>query len=261
MVSYPQPPMSTHLRPTQPVAADGLLPGDPGRALALAQDLLAAPLMANHHRGLWGYHGRTTDDRALTVQATGVGGPSAAIVLRELADLGLRRAVRIGTCRTVVGRGLSPGLVAVVTEAVARDGTSRSLGATGAVEPSPGLTKALLAAAPEAVPARVETHDLYYPADLRDEYCEGSVAVEMCAAPLFALGRSLGLELGCLLVATGATTGAGSTGGEKERLAAVSDTALAESELQMGRIAVAALAGSAADDVGRAQSFSTSSPD
>ena len=35
-----------------------LLPGDPGRALRLAQQLLDAPKMLNHNRGLWGYTGR-----------------------------------------------------------------------------------------------------------------------------------------------------------------------------------------------------------
>jgi uridine phosphorylase len=46
-----------HLRPTAALAERVLLPGDPGRALALAQSLLEKPLMFNHHRGLWGYTG------------------------------------------------------------------------------------------------------------------------------------------------------------------------------------------------------------
>jgi purine-nucleoside phosphorylase len=43
-----------HLRPTAELAERVLLPGDPGRALALAQLLIEGPLMFNHHRGLWG---------------------------------------------------------------------------------------------------------------------------------------------------------------------------------------------------------------
>ena len=46
-----------HLHPTAELAERVLLPGDPGRALALAQLLLEKPLMFNHHRGLWGYTG------------------------------------------------------------------------------------------------------------------------------------------------------------------------------------------------------------
>ena len=77
-----------------------LLPGDPGRALALAQVVLGDDrLMFNHHRGLWGYTGTAADGEPLTIQSTGMGGPSAAIVLEELAALGVRRAVRVGTAR------------------------------------------------------------------------------------------------------------------------------------------------------------------
>ena len=90
--------MPARLRPTAPIAADAILVGDPGRALMLAQELLEQPKMCNHARGLWGYTGRTAAGAELTVQATGMGGPSAAIVLADLAELGVRRAIRVGTC-------------------------------------------------------------------------------------------------------------------------------------------------------------------
>ncbi len=82
-----------------------MLVGDPGRALLLAQELLEEPKMSNHARGLWGYSGRTPAGERLTIQATGIGGPSAALVLADLAKLGVRRAVRVGTC-VGLGRGL-----------------------------------------------------------------------------------------------------------------------------------------------------------
>src|SRR3954447_3881507 len=87
-----------HLHPTAPLAPRVLLPGDPGRALLLAQALLREPRMFNHHRGLWGYTGTAPDGEPLTVQATGMGGPSTAIVVSELIDLGAERLVRVGTC-------------------------------------------------------------------------------------------------------------------------------------------------------------------
>ena len=46
--------------------------------------------MSNHARGLWGYSGRTPAGAELTIQATGMGGPSAAVVLADLAELGVR---------------------------------------------------------------------------------------------------------------------------------------------------------------------------
>ena len=72
--------MPARLRPTAPFAADAVLVGDPGRALLLAQELLEQPKMSNHARGLWGYSGRTPAGHELSVQSTGMGGPSAALV-------------------------------------------------------------------------------------------------------------------------------------------------------------------------------------
>ena len=90
--------MPSRLRPTAPYAADAILVGDPGRALLLAQELLEQPKMCNHARGLWGYSGRTPRGDELTIQSTGIGGPSAALVLADLAELGVRRAIRVGSC-------------------------------------------------------------------------------------------------------------------------------------------------------------------
>ena len=70
-----------HLHPTAPLAERVLLPGDPGRALRLAEGLLETPKMFNHNRGLWGYTGTAADGEPLTIQSTGMGGPSAAIVI------------------------------------------------------------------------------------------------------------------------------------------------------------------------------------
>ncbi len=64
--------------------------------------------MLNHHRGLWGYTGTASDGAPLTVQSSGLGGPSAAAVVGDLALLGARRLVRIGTC-VAVDPALAPG--------------------------------------------------------------------------------------------------------------------------------------------------------
>ena len=71
--------------------------------------------MSNHARGLWGYTGRPPAGDELTIQSTGMGGPSAAVVLADLAELGVRRAVRVGTC-AALGE-LAPGELLVVGEA------------------------------------------------------------------------------------------------------------------------------------------------
>ena len=90
-----------------PTAAAAILCGDPARALSIAQELLVEPRMSNHHRGLWGYFGEMPGGFELTVQATGIGGPGAAIVAGELARRGTRAVIRVGTCRST---GPEPGV-------------------------------------------------------------------------------------------------------------------------------------------------------
>ena len=184
-----------HLRPTAPLAPRVLLPGDPGRALLLAQALLHEPRMFNHHRGLWGYTGAAEDGAPLTIQATGMGGPSAAIVVRELVDLGARALVRVGTCGSLVP-DLRLGALVIATEALPADGTSRALGATDRVPADQDLLAALRAARPSAVAGPVATTDLFYDGPPPPE---GALAVEMEAATVLQLARRLGVPGACVL--------------------------------------------------------------
>jgi uridine phosphorylase len=128
-----------HLKPSAPLAERVLLPGDPHRALFMAQELLKEPLMFNHQRGLWGYTGEAADGRELTIQSTGMGGPSAAIVVEELIALGARTLVRVGTCGALDPH-LWMGAPLVATEVLPEDGTSAALGASGRLSPDEGLT-------------------------------------------------------------------------------------------------------------------------
>jgi DeoD family purine-nucleoside phosphorylase len=192
-----------HLNPTAPLAERVLLPGDPGRALLLAQLLLDAPKMFNHNRGLWGYTGSAADGEPMTIQSTGMGGPSAAIVVSELADLGARRLIRVGTCGAL-DPSLALGRIVIATDALAGDGTSRALGAGDRVGASEGLLAALgVAANGSAVPAVVASTDLFY--DDRGEperawLAAGALAVEMETATLFALAARRGLQAASALI-------------------------------------------------------------
>ena len=131
--------------PHRPIAADAILVGDPGRALLLAQELLEQPKMSNHARGLWGYSGRTAAGEELTIQATGMGGPSAALVLADLAELGVRAR---GASRHLrrAGRGERElGELLLVEQAIAAGGSAASFGldARRAVEPDAELLERL----------------------------------------------------------------------------------------------------------------------
>ena len=220
--------MSTHLRPTAAIAADVLLPGDPALALALAQELLDKPLMANHSHGLWGYSGRTASGGELTIQATGIGGPSAAIVLGELAAHGALRAVRVGRCRAL-DPGLEPGAIVVAASVTGADGASRSLGADPV--PDAQLTAALARLAEPARAAAVASFDL-----LSDDAGDAAwrradaAAVDLESAALLAVGSRLGLRVACGLAVAQSAAGA-------------ADEAATESALlRIGAAAAAALA-------------------
>jgi uridine phosphorylase len=230
--------MPIHIHPTAPLAERALLPGDPGRALALAQLLLQEPRMFNHNRGLWGYTGAAADGEPLTIQSTGMGGPSAAIVVAELASLGLRRAIRVGTCGAL-DPVLQLGELIVAEAALAGDGTSRALGGApaAALAADERVHRALVAAG-DARSGVVVSTDLFYDPPAGDRTAgwreAGAIAVEMECATLFALGPQVGVACGCALVVSDRLGGAG----ERERLAQDDYAAAGE---RVGRLGAAAL--------------------
>lgn len=221
-----------HLRPTAELAERVLLPGDPGRALLLAQALLDSPRMFNHHRGLWGYTGAAEDGRPLTVQSSGMGGPSAAIVVEELLRLGARAVVRVGTCGALAP-SLRLGDLVVAREALARDGASRALGAGDRVAADPDLTQRLEAVADGTFHAgTVVSTDLFY--DPRDpgSSADGALAVEMEAATVLRVAELRGARAACLLAVSDLVEG------ERRR---IDDEELARAGERLGRVAVRAL--------------------
>jgi uridine phosphorylase len=222
---------TVHVHPTAPLADRALLPGDPGRALALAQELCEAPpRMFNHNRGLWGYSGMALDGAPLTVQSTGIGGPSTAVVLEELCDLGLRSAIRVGTCAALDG-GPAPGEIVAVREALAGDGTSRALNGDDPLTGDETLTAALAARADHV--GTVVSSDLFYDPRAGERAAwaaSGALAVDLATAAVLAVARRRGIRAAVLLAVTAR--------GE-ERLDA---EAIAEAGLRLGHAALEALA-------------------
>ena len=210
-----------HLRPHADVAERVLLPGDPGRALRLAQQVVDAPKMLNHHRGLWGYTGIASDGAPLTIQSTGLGGPSTAIVVEELIGLGAQRLVRVGTCRALIDLPL--GSLVVAERVRCEDGASRALGAGAVLEPDPEL----LAGLTGGVVGEVVSTDLYY--DPRPERWEGAVAVDLSTAALFAVAARHGVRAACVLVVSESPAGR------------IDSEALERAEVELGRVGAAAV--------------------
>ena len=72
-----------------------LLPGDPGRVPVVAADLENAEKVAQH-REYTTYTG-WLDGEKVSVTSTGIGGPSTAIAVEELARIGADTFIRVGT--------------------------------------------------------------------------------------------------------------------------------------------------------------------
>jgi uridine phosphorylase len=190
--------MPARLRPTAPIAAGAVLVGDPGRALMLAQELLEKPKMSNHARGLWGYSGSTPTGAELSVMSTGMGGPSAAVVLADLAELGVRRAVRVGTA-TALAAAAGAGELIVVSAA--------HPGAGGdPVAADPELTAALageLGAAARL--GEAASFDTLHPPGAAPPG-PGEVA-DMQTATLLARAPALGVRLAAVLIVAASAAG------------------------------------------------------
>lgn len=213
--------MSTpiHIR-AQPgdVAPIVLLPGDPGRATRVAERLESARCY-NEFRGLVGYTG-TYKGTAVSVQTTGMGAPSAAIVIEELAMLGAKTVIRIGTCGGTKPEIRPPDLI-IATAACPLDGTTRQYleGEPYAPTATFRVVRALVQAA-ERAGARyhtglVATEDALYAVtpDWRDRWAaRGVLAQEMEASAIFTVAALRGLEAGCLLTVS-------NSAGQHERLA------------------------------------------
>jgi len=99
-----------------------ILPGDPGRCEAIAQYLDNA-VHVRTNREYVTYTGELLGER-VSVVSTGIGGPSAAIAMEELCNLGAHTFIRVGTCGGIKLE-VQSGDVVVASGAVRMEGTSR----------------------------------------------------------------------------------------------------------------------------------------
>jgi len=99
-----------------------ILPGDPGRCEKIAQ-YFDQPAHVQTNREYVTYTGTLLGER-VSVVSTGIGGPSAAIAMEELVNLGADTFVRVGTCGGIKLEVQSDDVV-VATGAVRMEGTSR----------------------------------------------------------------------------------------------------------------------------------------
>jgi uridine phosphorylase len=197
------------------------LPGDPGRVPAIAQRL-KDPRQLTSNREFLAYGGYAGGEKVVVV-STGIGGPSTAIAVEELAMLGVKVMIRVGTCGAIA-RDVKVGSIIIADAAVRMEGTSAQyvqLGYPAAA--TPGVVLALhetaRALAKKAEVGITASTDSFYvgqgrkgfggflPADkahlIEDLRAANVLCFEMEAATLFTLGRIFGIRTGALFAVVG----------------------------------------------------------
>jgi purine-nucleoside phosphorylase len=190
------------------VAPIVLLVGDPGRATRTA-GLLDGSRCYNEFRGLLGYTGHYRGV-PVSAQTTGIGCPSAAIVCEEMAVLGAKTLIRLGTCGAVQPQMHAKDLV-IATAACPLDGTTAHYLNNDRYAPAATyrVVRALVDVA-EASGApyhtgAIVTEDALYA--VQEQWVErwrarGVLAQEMEASAIFTIAALKGIEAGCILVAS-----------------------------------------------------------
>lgn len=196
-------------------AAWAILTGDPGRVETIARRLEApAFVAANREYTTWA--GRLAGERVL-ITSHGIGGPSTAICVEELARCGVKTLLRVGTCGGM-RQDVMGGDLVVATAAIRQEGTSREY---LPVEYPAAADLTVTMAAVEAARAGgcrvhagvVHCKDSFYGQhnpeasplsyDLLHRWQAwlkgGCLASEMESASLFIVAASLGLRAGCIL--------------------------------------------------------------
>ena len=192
-----------------------LLPGDPARCDAIAR-CLEEPRLIGQNREFRIVTGRV-GDKTVSAVSTGIGGPSAAIAMEELAELGAHTFLRVGTCGGIA-RAVRPGDAVIASAAVRFEGTSREYAPIEFPAAADfGVTLALKQAAEAlGIPCHVgvvQCKDSFYGqhrpevmpvADRLQAYWEawkrlGVLASEMESAALFVVAAHLGVRCGTVL--------------------------------------------------------------
>jgi len=188
------------------IAERVIISGDPARVVQLS-GLLKRRKLVNEHRGFLTYTGEY-EGKEYSLACHGVGGPSAAIVVEELAMLGARAIVRLGTCGGLL-KPMKAGDLVVATGAGYLGGTLDYYfrGRKPTPKPDRGLTGLIMESAKEEgmgyYAGRVFSSDAFYAEDpgfVGRMARRGYVAVEMECATLFGLGMLRGVKTASALL-------------------------------------------------------------
>ncbi|WP_299732711.1 uridine phosphorylase [uncultured Endozoicomonas sp.] len=102
-----------------------IVPGDPERVQRIAE-LMDNPVKLASHREFVTWRAEV-DGKSVVVCSTGIGGPSTSIAVEELAQLGIRTFLRVGTTGAIQPQ-INVGDVIITTGSVRLDGASLHFG-------------------------------------------------------------------------------------------------------------------------------------
>ena len=100
-----------------------LLSGDPNRSRHIAHERLTNAITLSENRGLHAYLAMLPNGKPVICATSGMGGPSASIVLNELAQIGMRTIIRVGTTGSIQAH-VPVGSVVISSGALRRQGAA-----------------------------------------------------------------------------------------------------------------------------------------
>jgi len=191
------------------VAKYVLMPGDPGRVLRIGK------LLDDYKEIAFNREFRTITGtyKGIRVSATssGIGGPSTAIAVEELANVGAKAIIRVGSCGALQP-GMRIGDLVISQGVVREDGTSKQyVPIQYPAVPDPEVYVALVKAADSLKEdlgfkywvGITRSEDALYSKEIRklDHFWHevGVVAAEMEASTLLTVGRLRGIKAGCII--------------------------------------------------------------
>ena len=199
------------------VGTIAIIVGDPGRVPVVASHLERSKQIGSNREFLT-YSGYVGEDKVIVI-STGIGGPATAIVVEELARLGIKTIIRIGTCGSL-HRNIGMGTLVIAEASVRLDGTTRQYvmdGYPAAATPelSVELKKASRSLGKPFASGIVASTDAFYAGEGHGSFSRHEtpssrtiksdmktanvIAFEMETSTLFVLGRLFGISTGAVL--------------------------------------------------------------
>lgn len=181
-----------------------LLPGDPGRIDKILVNLKNSKEIQynREYRISSGFY----EGIEIAVLSTGMGCPAAAIAIEELANVGAKNLIRIGTCGGLL-KEMQPGDIIIPDSSFCADGTSREYGFDNKIIQADKKVVSALVESAKKFGVRYfvgtnRTHDAFY--EPIENFIalagKGLISSEMECSAVFLVSKIRNLSAGAILV-------------------------------------------------------------